>query len=172
MKRYSSKKLLLTVVAIITVLTVAAITPVQAYAKVTFTSSSKADSKNKSERYFSDVKNKSHYRSEVEWLAKYGAFKSIAKKGGKFKPNQVITRKQVAIILNNLYGDRIDLTVKDPNKKATQKFVTTILTTTSKQLGHKVTWSGGAPKAKVTRAKACHYTYQMIGVAKEGVLHP
>jgi hypothetical protein len=118
------------------------------------------------------VKKKTTYRSEIEWLAEHCAYQGIAKRGQKLKPNTVITRKQVGIILNNLYGDEIDINISKPNSKATQKFVTNLLTKVSEQLGYRVRWSGGAPKAKVTRAKFSHYLYQMIKSCKSGELDP
>lgn len=170
-----SSKLLLIVVAMLTVfMTVVTIAPVTAYAKVTYASSSKSDSKkkNKAERYFSDVKAKTQYREDIEWLAKKGAFKSIAKQGKKFKPRNIITRKQMAIILDNLYGDRIDITIKDPKKKVDQGYMTKLLTEVSKQLGYQVSWNGGTPKARVTRAAACYYIRLMMKTAERGALDP
>ena len=177
-KRHKSFKLLLTALLIGAFL-ISSTTPIEVQAKVTYASSSKPNSnsqkksvkKNKTEKYFSDVKKGTQYRSDIEWLAKHGAFKTIAKKGKKFKPTLVITRRQVGTILNNLYGNRIDLTIKDPEKKVTQGFMTETLTTVSKQLGYKVTWKGGAPKARVTRAGACNLIRQMMTAAK-GALDP
>ena len=166
----SSKMLLLT--ALLVALTFGFVaTPIQAYAKVTFEDSSNSSSKKKNERYFSDVKAKTDHRKDIEWLAERGAFKSIAKKGKKFQPTAIITRKQFGTILNNLYGDRITLTIKNPSSKVTQKFATNTLTEVSKQLGYRVTWSGGAPKAKITRATAAFYIRSMMTSAK-GALDP
>ena len=169
-----SSKLLLIVVAMLTVfMTVVTITPVTAYAKVTYANSSKSGSKkNKTERYFSDVKAKTQYREDLVWLAKKGAFKSIAKQGKKFKPRNIITRKQLAMILDNLYGDRIDITIKDPKKKVDQGYMTNLLTEVSKQLGYRVSWNGGTPKARVTRAAACYYIRLMMKTAERGALDP
>ena len=165
----SPKSLLLTMMALVLVFSTVIITPVEASAKVTYTSSS--SQKKSDTRYFKDVKKKTTYRAEIEWLANKGAFKGIAKKGGKFKPSTNITRRQVGMIFDNLYGNRIDITIKDPNKKATQKFMTDLMTKVSKQLGYQVDWKGGSPKAKVTRAKACYYLRSMMKCA-EGALDP
>lgn len=173
-----SFKLLLTSL-LIGMFLISSATPVTAYAKVTYASSSKANSskqkksvkKNKSERYFSDVKSKTKYREDIEWLAKHGAFKGIAKKGKKFKPNAVITRRQFCTILDNLYGDKIDLTISSPKAKVTQKFLTDTLTTVSKQLGYKVSWNGGSPKSRVTRGNACFLIRRMI-ISADGPLDP
>ena len=165
----SSKLLLLAVTSLIFILSMVIITPVEAAAKVTYTSSSSQQKSDK--RYFKDVKEKTTYRSEIEWLATRGAFKGIAKKGGKFKPSTNITRKQVGMIFDNLYGDRIDITIKDANKVATQKFMTELMTEVSTQLGCTVNWSGGAPKAKVSRSKASYYIRRMIKCA-DGALNP
>lgn len=171
MKNHNSSKMLL-LTALLIVLSFGFIaTPIQAFARVTFENSSNSSSKKKAERYFSDVKAKTEHRKDIEWLAKKGAFKTIAKKGKKFQPTAIITRKQFGTILNNLYGDRINLVVKNPNSKATQKFATDILTEVSKQLGYRVTWSGGAPKARITRAKAAFYIRSMMSSA-EGALDP
>lgn len=162
----SSKMLLLTMTALMLVFSMIITVPIEASAKVTYETSTK-----KSERYFKDVKKKTTYRADIEWLANKGAFKGVAKKGKNFKPNSYITRKQVGMILDNLYGDRINITIKDPNKKATQQFMTTTMTTVSKQLGYLVNWNGGSPKAKVTRAKACFYLRSMMKCA-QGALDP
>jgi len=153
------------------------LTPVfaaEAQAKVTYQDSSKksSTSSKKTERYFSDVKSKKSYKSEIEWLAKRQAYQGIAKQGKKFKPNAIITRKQVGIVLDNLYGDAIDITISNPSGKATQKFVTNILTEVSDQLGYRIKWSGGAPKGHVSRAKFSHYLYSMIKLCKTGKLDP
>ena len=145
--------------------------PVQAQAKVTYENSSdnatSSKKKKSSERYFSDVKKDYTYCTQIEWLAKKGAFKGIAKKGKKFKPEQIITRKELGTILDNLYGDRINITIKDPSKKVTQKYATQMMTKVSEQLGYRVTWSGGAPKAKVSRAKISFYLRSMIKYDKK-----
>ena len=166
----SSKMLLSTVIALILVFSMVLATPIEVAAKVTYeTSTSKQQKSDK--RFFKDVKKKTTYRDDIEWLASKGAFKGIAKQGGKFKPGANITKKQVGMILDNLYGDRIDITIKDPNKKATQAFMTSLMTTVSKQLGYQVVWKGGSPKAKVSRAKACYYLRSMMKCAK-GALDP
>ena len=162
---HNSSKLLLTT-ALVLVLTLGFIaTPLQAYAGVTYEDSSSSSSKKKSERYFSDVKKSTAYRKDIEWLAQRGAFKSIAKQGKKFKPTAVITRRQFGIILNNLYGDRITLTIKSPNSKVTQKFASETLSKVSEQLGCHVDWNGGAPKAKVTRGTAAFLIRSMVASA-------
>ena len=164
------KKLLVVMLSLTMAITsVAFCPPIQAQAKVTYenSSDSKSSTKKKSERYFSDVSKSYEYRAQIEWLAKKGAYKGIAKKGKKFKPEAVLTRKQLGMILDNLYGDRINITIKDPKKKVTQKYATKMLTSVSKQLGYTVTWSGGAPKAQVTRAKFSYYLRSMIKYDKK-----
>ena len=170
MREIKSITKLLTV-ALIMSLFISATTPVVAEAKVTYTNGSGTSSSKKSGKYFSDVKSKTEYCKQIEWLAKKGAYAGIAKKGGKFQPTCTITRKQFGMILNNLYGDRINLKITNSSAGATQKFVTSTLTEVTKQLGYKVTWNGGAPKAKVSRANASHYLRQMIACA-EGALDP
>lgn len=167
-----SKMLLSTMIALILCFSFVISTPVTAFAGVTVESSSNSSSKKKDEKYFSDVKKGTSHRAEIEWLAKKGAYKGIAKKGKKFQPNRIITRREFGRILNNLYGDRIDITISDPNSKATQKFVTKTLTEVSKQLGYRVSWSGGAPKARVSRGDASYYLRWMMKTAERGALDP
>ena len=170
-KLHNSSKLLLTT-ALILVLSLGFIaTPIQAFAGVTYANSSSSSSKKKSERYYSDVKKKTAYYKDIEWLAKKGAFKTIAKPGKKFKPTAIITRRQFGTILDNLYGDRIKLTISDPNTKVTQKFATDTLANVSEQLGCRVNWNGGAPKARVTRGTMAFLIHSMIASAG-GVLDP
>ena len=110
---------------------------------------------------FKDVTKKTQYYKDIEYLYNKGAYTGIAKKGGKFKPTQNMTTKEFVKTLRNLYGSKISL--KNGNSaKLTQKYATDTLLKVSKQLGLQVTWSGGAPKAKVTRAKAAYYTHLMI----------
>lgn len=165
MKR-SHSKLLLVVASLVFALSLAIFTPVEALAKVSYEDSSSSQ-QTSDKRYFKDVKTKTTYRAEIEWLANRGAFKKIAGKGKKFYPSKTITRRQVGMIMDNLYGDRIDITIKSPNAKATQKFMTALMTEVSTQLGSKVTWSGGSPKATVSRSKACYYIRQMVKTGGE-----
>ena len=170
MKKNSIQKLLVVMLsAFALVIGVVGVTPpIKAEAKVTYEDSSdQSSNKKKEQKYFSDVDKSQTYKSQIEWLAKKGAFKGIAKKGKKFQPEKVLTRKEVGMILDNLYGDRIDITIKNPKAKATQKYVTTMMTTVSDQLGYRVKWSGGAPKAQVTRAKFAYYLRSMIKYSKK-----
>lgn len=162
--------LLLTMALLAASLTVA-ITPIEASAKVTYEDSSGSSSAKKAQRFFKDVKKKTIYRSEIEWLANRKAFNGIARKGKNFYPSKTITRRQVGQILDNLYGDRITIKITNPSQKATQKFVTSTLQEVSTQLGCTVNWDGGAPNANVSRSKASHYIYQMISCA-DGKLDP
>lgn len=170
MKKNSIQKLLVVTLSALALMigVIGIAPPIQAQAKVTYEDSSdQSSNKKKEQRYFSDVKKSYTYRSQIEWLAKKGAYKGIAKKGKKFQPEKVLTRKEVGMILDNLYGDRINITIKDPKKKATQKYVTQMLTTVSDQLGYRVKWSGGAPTAQVTRAKFSYYLRTMIKYSKK-----
>lgn len=171
MKKNLKKLLVVALTLALAFVSVATICPpVQAQAKVTYEDSSSQSSNTKkktNKRYFSDVKKSYTYCSQIEWLAKKGAFKGVAKKGKKFKPEQIITRRELGTILDNLYGDRINITIKDPSKKVTQKYATQMMTKVSDQLGYKVTWSGGAPKAKVSRAKISFYLRSMIKYDKK-----
>ena len=162
MKKYhNSSKLLLTIaLALVLSMSFVISTPVTALAKVTYVDSSK--SKAKTKRYYSDVKKKTTYCSEIEWLARRGAFKGIAKKGKKFSPNKILTRRELGTVLDNLYKNKINLTIKNPKAKVTQKYLTDTLEITSKQLGYCITWNGGSPKAKVSRANACYLIRAMM----------
>lgn len=122
-------------------------------------------------KYFKDINSRTQYYKEINYLYKHGAYSDIAKKGARFKPGTMITKKEFNKTLKNLYGVRIQLG-KAPSGKLTQKYATETLTSVSEQLGYKVTWNGGSPKAKVTRAKASHYIYQMIALCKDGTLNP
>ncbi len=173
------KKLLVVFTAFAMALSIVAVTPLSVSAKITYTNSKQKEKqtkskskKSKSKNYFKDVTSKKVYKKEIEWLAEKGAFKGIAKKGKKFKPNVIITRREFCTILDNLYGNRIDLTIDKPDTKVTQAFATSTLTTVSKQLGYRVVWKGGAPKGTVTRCKACLYIRQMQKSAKSGQLDP
>lgn len=134
-------------------------TPLVVEAKVEYVENSQPKT---SERIFKDVKTDSKYRKDIEKLYKYGAFKGWIKKGKNFKPDQTITRRQFCTMLDNMYGDRINLRVTKPDAKCTQKFATKTLGKVSKQLGYHVTWSGGTPSAKISRRTACHYIMEMM----------
>lgn len=172
MKNKSNIKLLLTMAAFVLVFSFAISTPITALAKVTYeNSSNQSSSTKKDKRYFSDVKKQSKYRKDIEWLAARGAYRGIAKRNKSFKPNKIITRREFGTILDNLYGDKIKLTISGPRSKVTQKFLTNTLETVSDQLGYRVTWNGGAPRAKVTRGAASYYLRLMMKSA-EGALDP
>ena len=125
----------------------------------------------KTVRYFKDVSTKTKDYKKIEWLTKKGMMKGIAKKGGKFYPNRNLTQQEAVKMLKNLYGSRIKLTAKNPKAVVTQQWATQTLTSVSKQLGHRVRWSGGAPAGKVSRGKFCSYVYRMIK-SVPGTLNP
>ena len=120
------------------------------------------EAKTTSKNYYSDVKSGCKYKSQIEWLAKKGAYKSIATKGKKFQPDKVLTRKELGTILTNLYGKRIDITIKGPKKPVTQQYLANMLAKVSKQLGHKVKLSCKKPNSNVTRAFASNNIVTMI----------
>ena len=120
------------------------------------------EAKTTSTNYYSDVKSGCKYKSQIEWLAKKGAYKSIATKGKKFQPGKVLTRKELGTILTNLYGKRIDITIKGPKKPVTQQYLVNMLAKVSKQLGHKVKLSCKKPNSNVTRAYASNNIVTMI----------
>lgn len=134
--------------------------PLVVEAKVQYVEESKQPKTSTS--IFKDVKKSTKYRKDIEKLYKYGAFKGWVKKGKKFKPDTTITRRQFCTMLDNMYGDRINLRVKNPDGKCTQKFATKTLDKVSRQLGYHVSWSGGSPKSTITRQTACHYITEMM----------
>ena len=111
---------------------------------------------------FKDVTTKTEYQASIKYLYDNGAYVGIAEKGKKFKPNAIMTRREFVKTLRNLYGSRISIKTPKKNVKLTQSYATETLCSVSKQLGYKVRWSGGAPKATVTRAKAAYYVRLMI----------
>ena len=115
-----------------------------------------------SKNYYSDVKSGCKYKSQIEWLAKKGAYKGIATKGKKFYPDKVLTRKELGKILTNLYGERINITIKSPKKQVTQQYMVDMLAKVSEQLGYKVELSCKKPKSKITRAVASKNIVTMI----------
>lgn len=115
-----------------------------------------------SKNYYSDVKSGCKYKSQIEWLAKKGAYKGIAAKGKNFQPDKVLTRKELGKILTNLYGERINITIKSPKKQVTQQYMVDMLAKVSEQLGYKVELSCKKPKSKITRAVASKNIVTMI----------
>lgn len=162
MKKIKSIMKLLTVGLLVAAFVLTAVPATPAYAKSSSTSS----------RYFKDVTKKTKHYKQVEWMAKNGGLKGIASKGKNFKPGRVTDEGTFVKMLQNLYGSRISISTKTPSKLLTQKFATTTLTSVSKQLGYRVTWSGGAPKGKVSRATACYLIKRMINTAEDGALDP
>ena len=160
MKRRIPKLVALCLVTIFALSIPVVNTPLVVEAKVEYVDSKQPQASK--ERIFKDVKKGTTYRKDIEKLYKYGAFKGWIKKGKKFKPDTIITRRQFCTMLDNMYGDRINLRVKNPDAKCTQKFATKTLDKVSKQLGYHVKWSGGTPSAKVDRKTACHYITQMM----------
>lgn len=120
------------------------------------------EAKTTSKNYYSDVKSGCKYKSQIEWLAKKGAYKGIATKGKKFQPEKVLTRKELGKILTNLYGKRINITIKSPKKQVTQQYMVDMLAKVSEQLGYKVELSCEKPKSKITRAVASNNIVTMI----------
>ena len=120
------------------------------------------EAKTTSKNYYSDVKSGCKYKSQIEWLAKKGAYKGVATKGKKFQPDKVLTRKELGKILTNLYGERINITIKSPKKQVTQQYMVDMLAKVSEQLGYKVELSCKKPKSKITRAVASKNIVTMI----------
>lgn len=57
---------------------------------------------------FTDVKNDAYYMGYIEWASKNNIVKGIG--GGKFAPDQIITREQLAVIMSN-YAKTIGFTL-------------------------------------------------------------
>ena len=159
MKKVRMRKILVTMLTVILVLGC-------------FCGVAEAKTKQKTVVVFKDVTTKTTYYKDVKYLYEKGAYKGIAKKGGKFKPTQNMTQKEFIKTLRNLYGSKINLAnPKKSSTKLTQKTATDTLFKVSEQLGYRVRWSGGSKKAKVTRAKAAYYVHLMIKTA-DGALDP
>lgn len=81
---------------------------------------------------------------------------------GKFYQDYDITVADFNRILTNLYGSKIKVDNTYAAYVVNQQWACATLDNVSKQLGHRVTWSGGEPSANVTRADACEFIYLMI----------
>lgn len=82
-----------------------------------------------------------------------------------------MTKCEFHELLEDIYGDRIDLGSATLGEPLTQKYAIETLHLVSLQLGHEVVWSGGEPSAMVTRNKATEYIALMI-CCSNGALKP
>ena len=93
----------------------------------------------------------------IVYINNFGGWRGLTKKG-KLYPNKAITRREFLMILHNLYGDKIDISMQDvryANSKITSKFACDRMVALSKKLGYPLRWDGN--KSKLKRKDAARY---------------
>lgn len=93
----------------------------------------------------------------ISYIKRFDGWRGLLKKG-KFYPNKYMTRREFLIVLHNLYGDKVTVTMADlreANSKITSKFVCDRMVTLSKALGYPIKWAG--TKAKMKRKDVARY---------------
>ena len=114
----------------------------------------------KSKRPFKDVTRKkvdAQSYDAIVYINNFGGWRGLTKKG-KFYPNKAITRREFLIVLQNLYGDKIDTSMQDvryANSKITSKFACDRMVVLSKKLGYPIRWNGN--KSRLKRKDAARY---------------
>jgi len=110
--------------------------------------------------YFSDVKG-SRYGKYVNWCAKHGLLKKVAKKGKEFYPDKIMTKKELRQMLKNGYGSELSMKVGSSKAPVTQKYFCNLTAKAAKQLGYKLSWND-ISKSQMDRGMVCYCVYQMI----------
>ena len=95
----------------------------------------------------------------ISYIKRFDGWKGLIKKG-KFYPNKVMTRREFLIVLHNLYGDKVTVTIADlrgANDKITSKFVCDRMVALARRLNYPIKWNG--TKAKMKRKDVARYIY-------------
>ncbi|MBQ3433250.1 hypothetical protein IJG22_03080 [Candidatus Saccharibacteria bacterium] len=95
----------------------------------------------------------------IAYIKKHSGWKAIVK-NGKLNPNRIMTRREFLIVLHNLYGSAVTVTVADlkaANKKLTSAYACNRMVDLSKVLKYPIKWTG--TKDKLTRAGAARYIH-------------
>ena len=102
---------------------------------------------------FKDVTRKkvdSESYSAIVYIAKYDGFVGVAKKN-RLYPNRYMTRRDFLIVLSNLYGDKVSVSMADlraANGKVTSKYACDRMVELSRKLGYPIRWNGNKTKLK------------------------
>lgn len=95
----------------------------------------------------------------ISYIKRFDGWRGIVKKG-KFYPNKTMTRREYLIVLHNLYGNKITVTIADlrgANDKVTSKFVCDRMVALARKLNYPIKWNG--TKAKMKRKDVARYIY-------------
>lgn len=107
-------------------------------------------------------KKTSNNNAYVNQVSRNGGLVGIPAKIRK-NPKATIARWHFCRILKNLFDGRIQVAATWIDEASlNQLWACGILTTVSSQLGRKVSWGGGSPKAKVNLGIACKLIVLMI----------
>lgn len=85
----------------------------------------------------------------IVFVKDHGGWKGISRKG-RLKPNKFITRRELVTILDNLYPNRVPVTIDDfrSKRKVTSKEVCDLMVIVAANLGYKIKWTGNATKMR------------------------
>ena len=95
----------------------------------------------------------------ISYIKRFDGWRGIAKKG-RLYPNKTMTRREFLIVLHNLYGDKVTVTMADlrgASDKITSKFACDRMVALAKVLKYPIKWTG--TKAKLKRKDAARYIY-------------
>ena len=95
----------------------------------------------------------------ISYVKKLNGWKGLITKG-KLSPNKYMTRREFLIVLHNLYGSKVAVTMADvrgANNRITSKFVCDRMVVLSKALKYPIRWTG--TKAKMKRKDVARYIY-------------
>ena len=110
--------------------------------------------------YFSDVKG-SRYGKYVNWCAKHGLLKKVAKRDKKFYPDKIMTKKELRQMLKNGYGSELSLKVGSSKAPVTQKYFCNLTAKAAEQLDYQLSWKD-ISKTQMDRGMVCYCFYQMV----------
>ena len=95
----------------------------------------------------------------IAYIKQYNGWRGLVTKG-KLSPNKAMTRREFLVVLHNLYGDKVTVTMADvrgANGKITSKYVCDRMVALSKVLKYPIKWGG--TNAKMKRKDVARYIY-------------
>ena len=122
---------------------------------------------------YKDVKKSTRYSKAITYAANKGIAQVFAKKGKNFRPLKEVTRREVGKVLEKAYGNRIDVVIKSPSKKATAEWTNNLLSKVTEQLGCPMNWHCELKSDRnlpINRGILMNYFY--VGSQYSEVLYP
>ena len=161
----SMKKLVVVVLTLVVACANIIATPITAKASVTYENGTNSDNfphHYKVGKTYKDVKKSTKYSKAITYAANKGYAQIFAKKGKKFQPTKLVTRREVGRVLDKAFGNRINIVIKNPSKRASVEWSCELMNQVSEQLGCKMNWSwkDSEKNLVISRGLLMYYIYE------------